>query len=153
MYQEQALFVTLGGWYENTEALFIAMEYFEEGDLEKCCKAPIKEVDVQVIAYQIADGLKSMHAKEFYLRDIKPQVICSPFVLRPSLSSPLQNILVKRAGPDWWIKIGDFGIAKCIKNNVTQLKTAYAGLFMAPESRRQEEAASPPGARDIWSLG
>lgn len=64
----------LYGWYRDDEHLFIAMEFFELGDLRTCVTAPLPERESQVIVYQIAEALEFMHSRNFVHRDLKPSV-------------------------------------------------------------------------------
>ena len=62
------------GWFEEPEALDIAMEYLPEGDLTKHLDSPLQQETVQTISKQILDGLKVMHEKGIAHRDLKPAV-------------------------------------------------------------------------------
>jgi len=67
-------FVELQGWYESESHLYIAMEYFEFGDLGQCVTEPLPEVEAQSIVFQVAEALEFMHEKHFTHRDLKPSV-------------------------------------------------------------------------------
>jgi serine/threonine protein kinase len=70
---------------------------------------------------------------------------------------------VKSKGPDWWVKIGDFGISKRAEEGLTALRTLNGTPgFLAPEllARFSLFGDSDFGtskeytvAVDIWSLG
>jgi serine/threonine protein kinase len=71
--------------------------------------------------------------------------------------------LVKSEGPDWWVKISDFGISKRAEEGLTALRT-FNGTpgFIAPEILVQEGLFDDDNfevseeytvAVDIWSLG
>ncbi|KAK2821789.1 hypothetical protein FQN49_007672 [Arthroderma sp. PD_2] len=125
-------FVQLSGWYEDTEYVHIAMEYFEHGDLESQLETPLPEEEARNITAQLLEGLEHMHTNKFTHRDLKPK-----------------NILVASKGPRWWVKIGDFGFSKRVEgSNVlnSQLGTPY---YMAPEII----AGNYTSAVDMWSLG
>jgi len=62
------------GWFEEPEALYIAMEYLEEGDLTKHISVPLLQETVRNISKQVLEGLKVMHEKGIAHRDIKPAV-------------------------------------------------------------------------------
>jgi len=51
------LFVEFYGWYENTESIFIAMEYLEYGDLHKHVNrvGACSEHDAKLIAFQLLE--------------------------------------------------------------------------------------------------
>ena len=72
--QYQELFVTLHGWYENNDSVFLAMEYFPYGDLEDYITRGITENGAKMICAQLLDGLSLMHSIGFTHRDLKPQV-------------------------------------------------------------------------------
>ncbi|OAL46570.1 kinase-like protein [Pyrenochaeta sp. DS3sAY3a] len=139
-------FVRSFGWFENDRHVFITMEYFPLGDLQDYLSRPLPETEVQQIAFQIVEGLKFMHHNGFAHRDLKPS-----------------NILIKSLGPDWWVKIGDFGISKRAEEGLTALRTFSGTLgFLAPEVLVQNgfldcddfgELREYTVAVDIWSLG
>jgi serine/threonine protein kinase len=70
---------------------------------------------------------------------------------------------VKSRGPDWWVKIGDFGISKRAEEGLTALRTLSGTLdFLAPEMLARlgffddgdfEISKEYTVAIDIWSLG
>ena len=69
-------FVKSFGWYEGEEALFIAMEYLQHGDLEQYLSkaSPLSEEAAGDVTYQILEGLSYMHDNWFAHRDLKPGV-------------------------------------------------------------------------------
>ena len=62
------------GWFENTESLFITMEYFPLGDLQRYMTQLFRESEAQQITFQLLEGLDFMHGNGFTHRDLKPQV-------------------------------------------------------------------------------
>ncbi|KAH0559090.1 hypothetical protein GP486_004333 [Trichoglossum hirsutum] len=139
-------FVKSFGWFESPEYVFIAMEYFPLGDLQAYLSSPLPEEDTQQITYQVLEGLSFMHDNGFVHRDLKPN-----------------NILVQSKSPDWWVKIGDFGISKRAEEGLTAFRT-FSGTFgfIAPEILAQDGYLDDGdfGAQreytvavDIWSLG
>jgi serine/threonine protein kinase len=76
----------------------------------------------------------------------------------------VKNILVLQPGPEWWVKIGDFGISKRAEEESTALRTLIGtkgylapeiiGLF-APDDPSGTDSGSPSYtfAVDIWALG
>ena len=131
-------FVRSDGWYEVSDAIFIIIEYLEYGDLQRQAKNPLPEPEVQNIVSQVLEGLEYMHDNGFVHRDLKPG-----------------NIMVVQKGPDWWVKIADFGISKRRYQDVTTLHTMQRGTFgyAAPEALGLRGGASYTAAVDIWSLG
>ena len=71
----------------------------------------------------------------------------------------IQNILVVHRGPDWWVKIADFGISKRAADGLTALRTLTGTpAFAAPEVLGLVQTddslnGSYTNAVDIWSLG
>jgi len=117
------------------------MEYFAYGDLGNHISAGMTENDVKVVTRQLLDGLAIMHKERFTHRDLKPQ-----------------NIFVVSISPEWWVKIGDFGIAKRVGNKETALRTQTGTpLFQAPEImdylEDDSESSEYSNAVNIWSLG
>ncbi|RFU24744.1 hypothetical protein B7463_g11592, partial [Scytalidium lignicola] len=134
-------FVEFFGWFENDDYIFIAMEYFSHGTLDKFIST-LTERDVQIITLQVLEGVRIMHEERFAHRDLKPQ-----------------NIFVVQKSPNWWVKIGDFGISKRVANNETALRTnTGTPNYTAPEifhyvSLEDDESEAYTNAVDIWSLG
>ena len=65
------------GWYEDAEAIYIAMEYFQHGDLHNYLsntKSRLPVEEAQELTRQILEGLAHMHTNGFAHRDIKPGV-------------------------------------------------------------------------------
>lgn len=112
------------------------MEYFPYGDLGSCIDGPVPEPESQAIARQILEGLQLVHDCGITHRDLKPQ-----------------NIFVVQKSPDWWIKIGDFGISKRIGENTTSLHTEVGtAKYMAPEIL-DEDNFTYTNAVDMWAFG
>ncbi|KAJ5698100.1 hypothetical protein N7462_000105 [Penicillium macrosclerotiorum] len=136
------LFVRFIGWYESDAAVFIAMEHIQYGDLDSHLKAPLPEGQVQEITVQVCEGLEALHSNGFVHRDLKPA-----------------NIFVVQKGPDWWIKIGDFGFSKRYDGNLGLQSLVGTMLFLAPEIRGLNNGKQPRTQRrytekvDIWALG
>ncbi|KAH6876564.1 kinase-like domain-containing protein [Thelonectria olida] len=136
-------FVQSFGWYDSQDSIFIAMEYHPLGDLESYLSKPLPEVEARAISFQILQGLVFMHQSQFAHRDIKPG-----------------NILVQQKGPNWWVKISDFGASKQIESTAlrTQVGTEpylapeVRGLF-APSDLDLEPNQGFSLAVDIWSVG
>src|SRR5213079_717188 len=100
------------------------MEYFSHGDLSSFIEKGIPEEEVKLITIQLLEGLTIMHENLFTHRDLKPAVREDPGLLDyyGQVSFYLQNIFVKSSSPHWWVKIGDFGISKRVREN-TALRT------------------------------
>ncbi|KAH6665638.1 calcium/calmodulin-dependent protein kinase [Halenospora varia] len=136
-------FVRTYGWFENTQSVFITMEYFPLGDLHNFMRRlpPFSEGDSKQIVRQLLEGVEFMHESGFAHRDIKPG-----------------NILVESNSPEWLIKIADFGISKRAQEGETDFRT-HVGTsgYIAPEviGFFSENGSAVPYsvAVDIWAIG
>ncbi|MCJ1379352.1 hypothetical protein MMC17_002453 [Xylographa soralifera] len=140
--KDDEVFVKFHGWYESPDAVFLAMEYVELGDLECYTKDGISESDTRDIGQQLLEGLTILHHQGWAHCDLKPS-----------------NIFVVSQSPDWWVKIGDFGISKRIRDGQATV-TSVPGTqgYMAPELLGytlvdEEEKLSYSVAVDMWSFG
>ena len=73
-----SLFVQFLGWFENSEKLYIAMEYFEKGDLRRHLGEQMPVPTAKLLARQLLEGLNVMHMNGIAHRDIKPEVLIHP---------------------------------------------------------------------------
>ena len=149
--QHQDVFVDFHGWYESDHSVYLAMEYFDHGDLGKFIRQGLTERDAQVIGKQLLEGLVILHDQKWAHRDLKPQ-----------------NIFVVSASPNWWVKIGDFGISKRLREGETGTNIGTP-FYVAPEvlgslqsergsdldseSESEEHKYKSSVAVDMWSLG
>ncbi|PUU79622.1 kinase-like domain-containing protein [Tuber borchii] len=134
------LFVEFLGWFEEPETLYIAMEYFKEGDLSRHTCAPLPQETVKNISKQILEGLKVMHQHGIAHRDLKPA-----------------NIFVVSMSPVW-VKLGDFGVSKRIRAQATTTfhTQVLTQVYSAPEVLgldSNSETSDYTNSVDIWSLG
>ncbi|KAG0640225.1 kinase-like domain-containing protein [Tuber brumale] len=134
----RSLFVEFLGWFEDGDRLYIAMEYFEQGDLRKHLNNPLPEEVVQRITKQVLKGLQVMHENGIAHRDLKPD-----------------NIFVVSMSPVW-VKLGDFGISKRIHNDTAYRSRVCTDYYAAPEVLgidSTSESSIYTNAVDMWSLG
>ncbi|RSL58393.1 hypothetical protein CEP54_007783 [Fusarium duplospermum] len=131
-------FVSSRGWYEHQDSVFITMEFLELGDLQRYLTRPLPESQGQQITKQTLEGLGFMHDNGFIHRDLKPA-----------------NIMVVTKGPNWFVKIADFGISRRRHQDVTTSLTLQRGTlgFAAPEALGVESEATYSFWVDMWSLG
>ena len=76
-YKEAAVFVDFLGWFEDSDSVYLAMEYIPLGDLEHNVPSrsgQLGESEIRLITSQILEGLKIMHSESFVHRDLKPKV-------------------------------------------------------------------------------
>ncbi|KAI1484617.1 kinase-like domain-containing protein [Biscogniauxia mediterranea] len=133
-------FVRSDGWFESIDAVFITMEYLEHGDLHRYLTRPLPEDEVKQITMQVLEGLNYMHQNGFAHRDLKPG-----------------NIMIVTPGPEWFVKIADFGISKRRIQDVTSLRTNRGTqIYQAPEMLslgQNTQGDTYTFAVDMWSLG
>ncbi|KAL0473858.1 kinase-like protein [Neurospora intermedia] len=73
-------FVQFLGWYEDTNYLYLAMEFLECGDLQRYFevrKAPFEEEEEAAVTViqQVAEALQFIHSKDFIHRNLKPSMM------------------------------------------------------------------------------
>jgi calcium/calmodulin-dependent protein kinase I len=135
-------FAHLYGWYETQDWIFLAMEYFPEGDLSHNLQSKIPEDQARDITRQLLRGLDKLHSMGITHRDLKPM-----------------NVFVsERSASSWEVRIGDFGVSKRVNANETRLRTmAGTPRYAAPELDRwyedEEEPYSYTQTVDVWALG
>ena len=135
-------FAYLHGWYESQDCLFLAMDYFEMGDLSHHLQAKIPEDQAGDITQQLLRGLVELHGMGITHRDLKPTNV----------------FVVTRSASSWDVRIGDFGISKRVNADETALRTITGTRhYMAPELDPflvdDEETHSYTQAVDVWALG
>lgn len=135
-------FAYMHGWYESNDWIFLAMGYFELGDLLQHLDSKIPQKQAKMITRQLCSGLVEMHRMGFAHRDLKPQ-----------------NVFIFSRTPTIWdVRIGDFGIAKRVQQNETAFRTmtgtqAYTAPEMFPYLVDDQEEHTYTHAVDIWALG
>lgn len=115
-------------------SLNIVMDYADGGDLQakiKAQKKPFPESQVLDWFTQICLAIKHIHDKKILHRDLKSG-----------------NIFLTKENR---IKLGDFGIAKCLSNTHDKAKT-FVGTpyYLSPEIVQEKPYSFKS---DIWSLG
>ncbi|OJD38831.1 calcium calmodulin-dependent protein kinase type 1b [Diplodia corticola] len=139
-------FAQFFGWYEDQQSYYLAMEYMEHGSLYQYLRVvsvPIPEDQTKEIVAQLLEGLRFMHEHNYAHRDLKPG-----------------NVFIAAPAPNWWVKIGDFGISKRVTDDTTLNTTGvYTKAYCAPEMRGfvrdrfETDSYAYTYAVDIWSLG
>ena len=120
---------------ENDE-LFMIFEYMKE-NLYDYLKRKVKlsNATVKHVTYQMLLGLKAMHQKGFFHRDMKPE-----------------NLLLNDNGQDPpTVKIADFGLARSIRSKPPYTDYVSTRWYRAPEVLLQSRNYSAP--IDIWAVG
>lgn len=122
--------------FENSEFIFIVMEYLAGGDLgnySKKKKYTYSEEEVAMIIYQITVGIDYLHQYGVVHRDLKPD-----------------NIMLAKPGDISHIKIMDFGLSK-IMGPQEKVADGFGTLsFVAPEVLIRKPYNKEV---DIWSIG
>ncbi|KAG0640228.1 kinase-like domain-containing protein [Tuber brumale] len=134
----RSFFVEFLGWFEDSDRLYIAMEYFGQGDLRRHLNKPLPEDVAQEITKQVLNGLQVMHKNEIAHRDLKPE-----------------NIFVVSMSPVL-VKLGDFGISKRIHSDTFFCSHVCTYSYAAPEVLgidSTSESSVYTNAVDMWSLG
>lgn len=72
--QYNGCFVQSYGWFEDANTIFLTMEYFPLGDLQRYLTRPLPESEAQQITFQILEGVRFMHESHYAHRDLKPAV-------------------------------------------------------------------------------
>ncbi|KAI1111773.1 kinase-like domain-containing protein [Nemania sp. NC0429] len=130
----QQHFVRFLGWFEDPTDLYIAMEFIEHGNLQQYIDQGLfPEPEAASVTVQVARALQFMHEKHFVHRDLKPM-----------------NILVSQQGPQWLVKVADFGIAKHTDGTAAATHGIGTPGYMAPELFG---STSYTAAVDVWALG
>ncbi|CVL07664.1 related to Ca2+/calmodulin-dependent protein kinase Ibeta2 [Fusarium mangiferae] len=135
------------GWYATSNKLYIAMEFFPDGDLYAYIRDHRRLTDDECshIISQLLSGVAVMHEAGFAHRDVKPQ-----------------NILVYKIPQDlapssWWVKLADFGISKKLGAETTGTTLAPGTpLYMAPELLQYDSRSIFTDnyfKADIWAIG
>ncbi len=115
------------------DAVYLAMEYVEGGDLRKRMSGVLTPYEALDILIKVGGALSAAHQKGIIHRDVKPA-----------------NILFRKDGTPL---LSDFGIAKQTAgdNDLTQTGIFLGSPnYMAPE---QAETGSIDGRADLYSLG
>ncbi|KAI0410301.1 kinase-like domain-containing protein [Xylaria grammica] len=132
--QYQQHFVRFLGWFEDSVDLYIAMEFIQYGNLQQYIDQGVfPEPEAASVTTQVARALQFMHQKHFVHRDLKPM-----------------NILVSQVGPQWAVKVADFGIAKQTDGTAAATHGIGTPGYMAPELFGSSEYTA---AVDVWALG
>ncbi len=122
--------------FENTEYIFIVMEYIVGGTLYEYLKKKHYNFSENLAAnlmFQIVSCLKYLHQYGIVHRDLKPD-----------------NIMMTESNEKGILKIMDFGLSKIVGPNDT-MNEAYGTLsYVAPEVLLR----TPYNKKiDIWSMG
>ena len=122
--------------FENSEYIFIIMEYLAGGDLGNYAKKKdysFTEEDVALIVYQITEGINYLHKFGVMHRDLKPD-----------------NIMLTNKNDISSLKIMDFGLSKILGPNEKATDGFGTLSFVAPEVLVRKPYNKEV---DIWSIG
>lgn len=128
--------VSLIDLFENSEYIFIVMDYYKGGDLTnylKRHKYKLTEEQVAKLINQIASGIKYLHEYGIVHRDLKPD-----------------NIMLSDLSDEPNVKIMDFGLSKIMGVNETAADGFGTLSFVAPEVLLRKPYNKEI---DIWSIG
>lgn len=129
------------------------MEFVEHGNLQQYIDQGVfPEPEAAAVTVQVARALQYMHEKHFVHRDLKPMVRSHDSLQDCSDNADLgsKNILVSQPGPQWLVKVADFGIAKHTDGTAAATQGIGTPGYMAPELYGSSSYTS---AVDVWALG
>jgi class 3 adenylate cyclase len=116
---------------------YIAMEYFERGDLRSELNGGMAQPRVLEVVVQVARALQAIHARGIIHRDLKPE-----------------NIMLR---PDGSVALADFGVAKSMMQaeNHALTQTRHGDVVGTPYYLSPEQASGQAitPATDLYSLG
>ncbi len=115
---------------------YIAMEYFERGDLRKRISSGLNPRSALSVARQVASALEAVHARGIVHRDLKPE-----------------NVMLR---VDDSVALVDFGIAKATGAGAPQRELTVDGEMLgSPSYMSREQIAGKPVTpqSDLYSLG
>ena len=129
---------------------YIVMDYFPGGTLESFLqeRGTISPEDLILVARQIAQGMRAAHRENILHRDLKPD-----------------NILIRKEGSNWKVKIIDFGLGlrkQTIETSMavpsagnTVLSDSVAGTlkYAPPEQLRELKGVKPGPYSDVYAFG
>ena len=116
---------------------FIVMDYFAGGSLANFVqqRGTVSPDDMLVIARQIAQGMQAAHQQNILHRDLKPD-----------------NILVRKEGSTWKVKIIDFGLA--LRKTTIETSIAAGTIEYAPPEQMGKLKDVKPGPySDVYAFG
>ncbi|MDP1824042.1 MAG: serine/threonine-protein kinase [Archangium sp.] len=136
---DHANIVEVHDYVEERGSVYCVMELLEGQTLaERMEQGPSSLESIHSMALQIASALGASHAAGVVHRDLKPDNI----------------FLVSREGRDDWVKVLDFGIAKCT-SVLSTIQTAQGSVLGTPRYMAPEQVAgcTVDGRADIYALG
>jgi serine/threonine protein kinase len=115
---------------EERQRPFLVLDYFEAPDLHRHVeeKGPLKPGDLLAVACPVAEALHEAHRRGILHRDVKPA-----------------NVLLRREGESWRVKLIDFGLARRHRGDVPAARDVAGTLDYAPPEQlgRRAEAVGP----------
>jgi serine/threonine-protein kinase PpkA len=116
---------------------YIAMEYFQRGDLRSELNSGMTQQRVLEIVVQVARALEAIHGRGIIHRDLKPE-----------------NIMLR---PDGSVALADFGVAKSMMHaeSMALTQTRHGDVVGTPYYLSPEQASGHhiTPATDMYSLG
>lgn len=116
---------------------YIAMEYFERGDLRSELRGGMFTERAIDVAQQVAQALEAVHEAGIVHRDLKPE-----------------NVMLR---PDGSVALADFGVAKSLQHDVSLglAQTRHGEVVGTPYylSPEQARGGAVTPASDLYSLG
>lgn len=122
---------------DTHSVLFFVLEFMEGGDLLRRVFPynSLKEADMKLIFFQLAQAIEYLHQKSIVHRDIKPE-----------------NILLASKENETLIKVADFGVSKILTPGTKMDTHVGTPLYTAPEILNNTHEVYTKQV-DIWSMG
>jgi serine/threonine protein kinase len=80
------MFVANASWFQDNNFIYIAMDYFELGDLKQYINpSPLPEKDSISIIWQVIQAVAWLHLDDCAHRDLRPQVRSRANGIYPSI--------------------------------------------------------------------
>ena len=119
---------------ESETKIYIVMELMRGGELFDyiVARGKLREDEAQRIARKIISAVAYMHSQDIIHRDLKPE-----------------NLLLTTQGPNYEVKLIDFGLSKCMHGREASSFLGTKG-YLAPEMLQRERYSK---AVDCWALG
>ena len=147
--------------FEDTDHIYIAMEFMPNGDLQRYIDkgSLLVESEAVIITRQVATALQYMHTHGFAHRDLKPSVrsfhdhdlLPTAYLGYQLMYATFKNILISSKGPSWHVKLADFGLSTSSTGAPVSNDYILTSGYIPPEL--VDTPDNYKAAVDVWALG